>query len=250
MDTHYKPLMIDGRLTYIGVKGSLIRYNYTIHKWEAAKGKTKALISDRKYSNLMGSQKWKIQTDDINTELSVSFSTCNTSEFMCQDGQCISNAIKCNGIEDCIHGSDEIHCSLIRFPEAYNPNIPPLNSNGSAVVNASVRVYNILDVDEDKNRIKITFKIFFYWKDSRLDFQNLHLEKQRNQLSQKEINKIWTPELEIYDIDLLYRETNQAPIFLAAQLEESTEVAKNNVLINAIIHHGNQCVLSRKQTVR
>lgn len=37
---------------------------------------------------------------------------CQTNEFRCGDGQCISNELHCNGRYDCRDGSDEINCGM------------------------------------------------------------------------------------------------------------------------------------------
>lgn len=43
--------------------------------------------------------------------------TCASTDFTCQDGQCIANSFLCDGNEDCLYGEDEnsppcpgIHC--------------------------------------------------------------------------------------------------------------------------------------------
>lgn len=36
--------------------------------------------------------------------------TCKEDEYKCGDGHCISNSFKCNGVPECIDGSDEFEC--------------------------------------------------------------------------------------------------------------------------------------------
>ena len=35
---------------------------------------------------------------------------CNKRDFICNNGQCIEENFECDGIEDCLDGSDE-HCT-------------------------------------------------------------------------------------------------------------------------------------------
>ncbi|EGI60781.1 Low-density lipoprotein receptor-related protein 1B, partial [Acromyrmex echinatior] len=37
-------------------------------------------------------------------------SSCSNDKFQCNNGNCISLLLKCNGIDDCLDGSDERHC--------------------------------------------------------------------------------------------------------------------------------------------
>lgn len=62
--------------------------------------------------------------------------------------------------------------------------------------------------------------------------------------------EIWTPKLAIKDIDLFFREENEAPSLLVKKEEESDKTAPYSVLINARIHNGVQCSLRKKITQR
>ena len=158
---------------------------------------------------------------------------------------------RCDGIEDCHGGNDEIDCNLVAIAKSYNPKIIPLSVNSSVVtVNASIIVHNILEVDEDRNRFKATFKVYLYWKDYRLDFLNLHQKKERNQLSAEEINGIWKPQLRIHDIDLLYREVNEAASFLIEKGDNITRYTPKRLLNGGRLTSGDRCVISRKETLR
>uniref|UniRef100_A0A2C9JLT8 VWFD domain-containing protein n=1 Tax=Biomphalaria glabrata TaxID=6526 RepID=A0A2C9JLT8_BIOGL len=56
--------------------------------------------------------------------------TCKEDEYKCGDGHCISNSFKCNGVPECIDGSDEFEC--IDVCEGY------LCKNGQCISNTSV----------------------------------------------------------------------------------------------------------------
>ena len=36
---------------------------------------------------------------------------CTSNQFRCSNGQCISASLRCNGVSNCMDGSDEIACS-------------------------------------------------------------------------------------------------------------------------------------------
>ena len=43
------------------------------------------------------------------------YTACKENEFICDDGQCISEYDECNGETQCLDGSDEMYCSELNF---------------------------------------------------------------------------------------------------------------------------------------
>lgn len=38
--------------------------------------------------------------------------TCTPGQFKCSDGTCISQSKLCDGLPDCMHGTDEMNCGM------------------------------------------------------------------------------------------------------------------------------------------
>ena len=46
----------------------------------------------------------------IKRDASLSVETCESDQFQCDDGACISTRYHCDGIIDCVDSSDEVGC--------------------------------------------------------------------------------------------------------------------------------------------
>ena len=235
---------------YFGNKGTVIQYSHTEHKWVAANGDNKAYISAKENSYLFGHQNWSIENKLGKYYADMSLSACNASQYTCKNGTCIDIDMRCNGVVECIFsGSDEIGCNNVQFPNFYASSFSPID-DGMTVVNVSVKVLSILAIDEDKNKIRVEYKLSLFWKDSRLQFYNLKNEAARNKLTADEVTKIWKPVTAIKDIDLSFRDINEEPSYLAIKHENSSKLLATSMLNNAIVYGGDQVVLEKKETLR
>ncbi|KAF2356256.1 Low-density lipoprotein (LDL) receptor class A repeat [Trinorchestia longiramus] len=112
------------------------------------------------------------QSDDI----TLTFTVCRTSEFSCEDGQCIPFQQRCDDVLNCRDSSDEKSCSVIKAPKNYDPvYIPPLRAGEvlPAPIGYHVDVYNLGRITTDEGRAKIDLGLTMTWFDPRIDFSNL-----------------------------------------------------------------------------
>ena len=103
---------------------------------------------------------------------------------------------RCDGLSDCIFGSDEQDCSLIvsniKFDKYLIP--PPLESDRNQIVDFSLTTMAI-QINEEENYMSISLRVIKEWYNSYLTFQNLKKEdnSEDNLLNPEEKSLIWVP---------------------------------------------------------
>ena len=129
-----------------------------------------------------------------NKAVSLKFTQCHDDEFTCYTyGNCIPMTKRCNGYPDCPEGgSDENECKMISLITGYDK---MFSQGKNANVSISINVLNIREINEMEMNIKVEVEVILKWFDSRVTFRNLKSSTFKNQLSKKEINQIWSPEL-------------------------------------------------------
>ena len=111
----------------------------------------------------------------------LTFSSCEVGrEFTCNFGRCINITKRCNNVKDCNDGSDEEDCTIIDIPQSYDKLEPPRSGSFSPlVVYLRVTIENINEIDTKHMMIDTTMMLTMMWRDKRLKFRNLPLDRRR-----------------------------------------------------------------------
>ena len=129
-----------------------------------------------------------------------------------------------------IHRSDEEGCKMLVLDKGYNKIVPPFTITGKlsrgghiqpVPVNISIRLLNIVDIDEVDFSITFQLEITLEWVEYRATYDNLKKSIYMNSLNQDDIKKLWLPMV-------IYENTDQ---------KETTRLGDNwewrtNVFIN------------------
>ena len=208
IDVHYKPIsdLADRRkLKLQGLKGTSIEYDEKKKIWTfiAADSNIRGTSKASHASFTLGKHNWTIEGDtDCNgaesyiTELKMS--GCQEGNFTCNDGQCVSMALRCNQLPDCRDKSDERNCNILVLEDGYNMKVPPVNSSDPVDVSVSIDFLRLVDLNEEDYSIEIQFEITLVWKEKRATYQNLKNRDSLNALADNDVETLWLPKV-IYE---------------------------------------------------
>lgn len=132
-----------------------------------------------------------------NASISLSLSVCDNSQFTCSNGDCVSKESRCNGRDDCPDLSDEHRCRMVILPRGYQRERPPFSGLADKPVSLGikVKVRRIMDISDVRRQISLELEFDMTWTDTQPKFLNLKKSLERNQLSRKERELLWTPRL-------------------------------------------------------
>ena len=162
-----------------------------------------------KHSLLRGSNTWTFHNDSLDCSesdtytRSLTLTACGEDEFTCNTGKCINMDKRCDSREDCPDRSDELECKLVHRPEGYNKFLTPVSSlpNHRVIINITVDIENILEIDELKEKFVVKFTFKRDWYDNRLIFFNLKEDARNlNHINPEEWDELWYPSVDINNI--------------------------------------------------
>ena len=102
---------------------------------------------------------------------------------------------RCDGKTECWDDSDEADCSAIKFSVGYNKFLtpPPENRDENLRINISIKIVDILNIDEVAEAFTTRVSIQREWFDSRLTYRNLKTNQALNALDADDRAAIWYP---------------------------------------------------------
>ncbi|XP_071547712.1 uncharacterized protein [Panulirus ornatus] len=200
---------VSGKPFFHGYYGIIVHFDS--RKWLLLDTDTNATLAHLNLPNRklypFGRHRWTLQSPVCNqavgSELELSLSICKDGQYMCDDGQCIEVAARCDAKDDCADETDEDHCSILKIPAGYRSFKPPKNmENPSQPLHPVLKVnfLRFLMIEDVQETIHIEFLIEIRWTDSRIKYRNLRSDMLDNQLSQEEVGNIWRPYLEFPNV--------------------------------------------------
>ncbi|XP_040564481.2 uncharacterized protein [Lepeophtheirus salmonis] len=214
-DREYYPHgYINDKIHFKGIENSHIFYDGT-ERWklESLRRPDKFLTLSRAESINgfpIGRHKWEFVPENVDNEslvicnlesqnpsMYLTLSNCYPEKFTCDSGSCIPVAEKCDTIVTCEDESDEQNCSYLKFHSIYASAISPRKEDGREPLPISfhVDIFAFTQIETVDLKITIDFYLSLRWYDSRLDFLDLNEIASLNSLSEKEVEKLWTPKI-------------------------------------------------------
>ena len=175
------------------------------------------------------------------------FTQCNESEFTCHThGICIERSKRCDGHPDCpIDGSDEKECKIMMLSKGYDRKNPPEKNTTTLV---SIKVYDIIDINELDMSYTIYFQVTMKWFDSRIIFRNLKATDYENQLEYFEFDEIWIPNLYIMNSNNIYLKAKQEnkDIYVVVRINRNGSPKQNELseIDEEFLYPGNENSIS------
>ncbi|CAB4058009.1 unnamed protein product [Lepeophtheirus salmonis] len=205
------------------------------------------------YGYPIGRHQWLIKDpsceiyEDILVDLTLS--RCTESEFTCSNGYCIPQDGRCDFAQDCSDLSDELNCDTIIIPNNYLKKVPPTNAThpeSPLTVTLNANIMNVDRIDTIHMMFAVTMEMYLEWKDHRLSFKNLRSGSGQNQLSDREVKRIWKPDVSLNNAKIGTLQCSDLGINVKRENEALPFDYSNNVEDKIYQGRDNSIILARK----
>lgn len=183
----------------------------------------------------LGRRKWQVLNPfcknlagDI---IEMSLSSCATTDFMCNDGSCVSRSVRCNLLDDCADGSDEERCDLLELSDGYHSYRPPpgVTTQDPLLVTPKVSIVRFSNVDDLNLSFMMELEVVLTWMDRNLKYKNLKRNTE-NKLSMEETQRVWRPETEFLNVNGGQQQELKQTVFVE-QTGEAEKPLFNDVMM-------------------
>ena len=146
--------------------------------WQLKHSVNGAVIAELQNPHLLGTRIWEMRQPFcdkyLGSQITVSFTACDSSQSWCKSGMCISASERCNRFIDCDDKSDEENCDL--FPTARAERMVMIDAfpKKSIEVTFEIEVLRVLQWKMDLP-LQVILKSRLIWYDSESYFKNLEI---------------------------------------------------------------------------
>ena len=111
--------------------------------------------------------------------------------------ECSNTILSQNDIEELIELGENIY-----LPKNYSYMVAPKNESSSDPIEVTLRInhLDILEIDDIKYTIKLQMYLGIEWEEPRILRIESKEEKQDVSLDMKQLDKLWIPDLDIYNL--------------------------------------------------
>ena len=192
----------------VGLQSAQIQYDSSLSQWAYSDPRLNVTARSRASQNsfVLGKHNWTVSGDkyqcseDKEYTLEMKLSGCNSTQFTCDNGQCVNMEERCDQLPQCEDESDEQNCKVLVLQHGYNKKVPPnivktkKNKKYKLLpVKVSLTLQKVIAIEEVDYSISFKFKITLKWYENRVIYQNLKNDSTDNKLTHDEINMLWLP---------------------------------------------------------
>ncbi|XP_069184718.1 uncharacterized protein [Procambarus clarkii] len=184
----------------------------------------------------------------VGTTRELTLSICKKGQYMCNDGECIDLAARCDAKSDCGDETDEDSCSILQVPQGYRSFKPPKNlEDPSQPLQPyfKFQFLRFLKIEDVEETINLEFIVSIHWRDSRLTYTNLRDDIHANKLSDKETDSIWQPKLKFPNVK--DGKLDKLEELLYIQKEGNPRTEDFNSVNMDVVHEGDAALIIQQQ---